>query len=57
MKLELLAFKEGSVANINVSIEKKIFKNIDTVSLYLSPVNQVSFYYIRSGFKPRKGNF
>ena len=44
MKLELLAFKEGCVANINVSIEKKIFKNIDTVSLYLSPVNQVSFY-------------
>jgi len=43
-EVRAIGFKEGSVANINVSIEKKIFKNIDTVSLYLSPVNQVSFY-------------
>ena len=39
-----IGFKEGCVGNVKVGIEKKIFKNIDTVTLYLSPKNQVSFY-------------
>ena len=43
-QVRAIGFKEGCVANVKVGIEKKIFKNIDTVSLYLSPVNQVSFY-------------
>tara|TARA_B110000003_G_scaffold235095_1_gene239093 strand:- start:13208 stop:13570 length:363 start_codon:yes stop_codon:yes gene_type:complete len=51
-EVRAIGFKEGCVANINVSIEKKIFKNIDTVSLYLSPVNQVSFYTYVVALKP-----
>ena len=53
-EVRAIGFKEGSVANINVSIEKKIFKNIDTVSLYLSPVNQVSFYSYVVALNPER---
>ena len=53
-EVRAIGFKEGSVANINVSIEKKIFKNIDTVSLYLSPVNQVSFYTYVVALNPER---
>ncbi len=53
-EVRAIGFKEGSVANINVSIEKKMFKNIDTVSLYLSPVNQVSFYSYVVALNPER---
>jgi len=43
-EVRAIGFKEGCVANVKVGIEKKIFKNIDTVTLYLSQANQVSFY-------------
>ena len=53
-EVRAIGCKEGSVANINVSIEKKICKNIDTVSLYLSPVNQVSFYTYVVALNPER---
>ena len=43
-EVRAIGFKEGFVANVIIGIEKKIFKNIDTVTLYLSQANQVSFY-------------
>lgn len=43
-EVRAIGFKEGFVANVIIGIEKKIFKNIDTVTLYLSQANQVRFY-------------
>jgi len=43
-EVRAIGLKEGFVANVIIGIEKKIFKNIDTVTLYLSQANQVSFY-------------
>ena len=43
-EVRAIGFKKGFISNVNVGIEKKIFKNIDTVTLYLSPVNQINFY-------------
>ena len=33
-EVRAIGFKEGFVANVIIGIEKKIFKNIDTVTLY-----------------------
>ncbi len=43
-EVKAIGFKKGLISNVNVGIEKKIFKNIDTVTLYLSPTNQINFY-------------
>ena len=43
-EVRAIGFKKGFISNVNVGVEKKIFKNIDTVTLYLSPVNQINFY-------------
>ena len=43
-EVRAIGFKKGFISNVIVGIEKKIFKNIDTVTLYLSPVNQINFY-------------
>ncbi|AMC10595.1 CoA-binding protein [Lutibacter profundi] len=36
--------REGNICGVNIFKTKKIFKNIDTVSLYLGAKNQVEYY-------------
>ena len=49
-----IGFKSGIVSNINVSTKNKSYKNIDTVTLYLSPINQVNFYEYILSLQPKR---
>tara|TARA_B100000795_G_C22587985_1_gene356397 strand:- start:77 stop:439 length:363 start_codon:yes stop_codon:yes gene_type:complete len=42
--VEAIGLKKGIVSNVVVNTEKKVFENIDTITMYLSPINQKQFY-------------
>jgi len=44
----------GEVAGVTFDSEKKDFKNIDTVTLYVGPQNQAGYYSYIIGLKPRR---
>ncbi len=46
--------REGNVSGINIFKTKKLFKNIDTVSLYLGAANQVEYYDYILKLNPRR---
>lgn len=52
--VKAIGFKEGVISSVIVSTEKEIFKSIDTVTLYLSPENQVIFYNYIVHLKPNR---
>ena len=43
---EVVAFglRQGSIAGINIDTELKLYRDIHTVTLYLSPKHQVQYY-------------
>ena len=44
-----LGLKKGCIGNIEIETEKKSFEEIDTITLYLNPLNQKGYYdYILS---------
>jgi predicted CoA-binding protein len=44
-----LGLKKGIIGNTEIETEKKNFEDIDTITLYLNPLNQKSYYdYILS---------
>ena len=53
-QVSAIGFKSGIVSNINVSTKNKSYKNIDTVTLYLSPINQVNFYEYILSLQPKR---
>jgi len=46
--------QEGKIQNIKVGVEKIAIKDVDTVSLYLSPSKQVEFYDYIVGLSPKR---
>lgn len=44
--IEVVAFglREGMVENVAISKEKKLYDNLDTITLYLNPKNQKDYY-------------
>ena len=53
---ETLAFglREGEVAGISIDVELKDYKDVDTVTLYLSPKRQQQYYDYIIGLKPSR---
>ena len=46
--------KKTAVAGVEVEKEKKDFQNVDTVTLYLNPVNQREYYDYIVSLKPKR---
>ena len=49
-----IGLRAGEVAGISFDSEKKDFKNIDTVTLYVGPQNQAGFYAYILNIKPQR---
>ncbi|WP_313114567.1 CoA-binding protein [Aequorivita sediminis] len=52
--VEAIGLKEGEVAGVNIVTEKKDFKDIDTVTLYLNPKRQEEYYNYIISLKPKR---
>lgn len=50
----LLGIKPGNVEGIQIQTDRPELKDVDTVTLYLNPQNQVSWYGYILGLKPRR---
>jgi len=46
--------KKTLVAGVSVDTEKKMYENIDTVTLYLNPNNQKEYYSYLLSLKPKR---
>ena len=55
-KLEVVALgiRKGKVFNVIIDDEKKDYKNIDTVTLYLNPKRQEEYYKYIINLNPRR---
>lgn len=49
-----LGLRKGKVFDVVIDDEKKDYKNIDTVTLYLNPKRQEAYYKYIIGLKPRR---
>ena len=49
-----LGKKTGSIGNTIIETEKKIFDNIDTVTLYLNPLHQKEYYDYIFSLHPKR---
>lgn len=49
-----LGLRKGTVFNATIDDEKKDYKNIDTVTLYLNPKRQEEYYNYIISLKPRR---
>ncbi|MGJ8744724.1 CoA-binding protein [Polaribacter sp.] len=54
LKIVALGSRKGSVFGVSIDDQKKDYKNIDTVTLYLNPKRQVEYYDYIIGLKPRR---
>ena len=52
--VEAVGLKEGAVAGVSIATEKKDFKNIDTITLYLNPKRQEAYYDYIVSLKPKR---
>lgn len=55
-KIDLVALglRSGNVTDVIIDIEKKMYKNIDTVTLYLNPKRQEEYYDYIINLKPKR---
>jgi len=55
-KHEVVAFglRKGKVNDVSIYTDKKEFRNIDTITLYLNPKRQEEFYDYIVGLKPNR---
>lgn len=49
-----IGLREGQVAGVSFTSEKKSFENIDTVTLYVGPQNQSEYYSYIIGLHPQR---
>ncbi len=54
LEVKALGRKEGEVNSVKIHTVKKIFKNINTITLYLNKKNQVEFYDYILEIKPKR---
>ena len=52
--VKAIGAKDGEVFGVKIYTDKEQFKNIDTITLYLSPKNQVSYYNYIISLKPKR---
>ncbi|MEW5676337.1 CoA-binding protein [Flavobacterium enshiense] len=45
---------QGTIGNVNIETEKRLFEDIHTVSLYLNPLRQKEYYDYVIGLKPKR---
>jgi predicted CoA-binding protein len=46
--------REGKINGIDIIVQKQVFENIDTVTLYVGPANQPSWYDYILSLKPKR---
>ncbi|WP_100612047.1 CoA-binding protein [Confluentibacter lentus] len=46
--------KPGEIAGVNIDTEQLLYKDLDTVTLYLNPINQKQFYDYIISLKPNR---
>ena len=46
--------KRGVVGDVQIEADKKEWKDVDTVTLYLNPMHQKQYYYYIISLKPRR---
>ena len=51
---EAVGLNKGIIADVIVNTERILFENIDTITLYLSPLNQKIFYNYIVNLKPSR---
>ncbi|MGB2476149.1 MAG: CoA-binding protein [Flavobacteriaceae bacterium] len=49
-----LGRRTGEVAGVSIQTEKRLFAEVDTVSLYLSPDRQINYYDYIIALNPRR---
>lgn len=49
-----IGLKTGSIGNTTIETEKKLFEDIDTVTLYLNPKRQKEYYNYILSLKPKR---
>lgn len=49
-----LGAREGRVGNVTIEVEKKLFSDIDTVTLYLNPERQKEYYDYIVSLQPQR---
>lgn len=49
-----IGLRAGEVAGVSFDSEKKAFKNVDTVTLYVGPQNQPEYYSYVLSMNPRR---
>jgi predicted CoA-binding protein len=52
--VEAIGLTKGTIADVIVNTERILFGNIDTITLYLSPLNQKKFYNYVVNLKPSR---
>jgi uncharacterized protein len=53
-EIELLGIKDGEVAGNKIHTEKTALKDIDTVTMYVSPKHQNEYFDYIANLKPRR---
>ena len=49
-----IGLREGTVAGVMITSEKKAFENVDTVTLYIGPRHQPEYYDYIVSLKPKR---
>jgi predicted CoA-binding protein len=49
-----LGLKKGIIGNIEIETEKKKFEQIDTITLYINPLHQKSYYDYILSLEPKR---
>ncbi|WP_435415760.1 CoA-binding protein [Polaribacter aestuariivivens] len=49
-----IGLKKGTVANVSIDTEKKMYENVHTVTLYLNPKRQEEYYNYIISLKPNR---
>lgn len=52
--IKAIGIRKGEVDGIKIDVDKKDYKNIDTVTLYLNPKRQEEYYNYIINLKPRR---
>jgi predicted CoA-binding protein len=52
--VKAVGLRLGTVAGIGIEINKPLYKNIDTITLYLNPKRQKDYYNYIIALKPRR---
>ena len=53
-EVKAIGKKEGTIKNVKIETGKPAFENIDTISVYLSPVNQKQYYDYFISLRPKR---